>query len=108
MYASHTKYLKSLLFFFILLIKINSFACDTTQTVKCKTFFNNGALKTIATYKNGLRHGTWIVKNEKGLIVLKTKYKKGQRIWQFTYQNNKVIQSIDRKGRVKIVNDCGC
>lgn len=85
-----------------------TYACDTTQTVKCKSYFSNGDLKLIQTFKKGIRHGIWIVKNEEGRIVLKTKYKKGRRIWQFTYVNNKVVESIDRKGKVKKVKDCGC
>lgn len=102
------QYLKFIVFLFFLNIQLGTYACDTTQTVKCKSYFEDGSLKTIQRYKNGVRHGTWIVKNKEGRIVLKTRYKKGRRLWQFTYVNNKVVESIDRKGRVKKVKDCGC
>ena len=100
------KHIKTVLVTSFLFFNLNGFGCDTTQTVKCKTYFSDGSLKTIKSYKNGLRHGTWIVKNEKGNIILKTRYKKGKRRWQFTYEKN--VETIDRKGRVRHVKDCGC
>lgn len=106
MSALHSRYYSILIIFFLFGTK--AIACDTTQTVKCKTFFKNGELQTIQSFKNGQRNGVWIVKNEEGKIVLKTKYKNGKRIYQYTYQNNKIIESIDRKGKVRKVKDCGC
>lgn len=83
-------------------------ACDTTSTVVCKKYYSNGQIHQVTRYKNGLRHGKWKTFDQDGHLKSKVKYKKGQRIWVFYYTNNKVTETINRKGKVKMVRDCGC
>jgi antitoxin component YwqK of YwqJK toxin-antitoxin module len=83
-------------------------ACDTSKTVRCISVYPSGYKKLDYRFKQGARHGIWIEFNEGGKIITKTKYRRGVRIWEFRYVNNRVVESINRKGVLKKVKDCGC
>lgn len=82
--------------------------CDTTGTVRCISVYPSGYKHKESRYVNGLRHGIWTEFSEDGKIIRKTKYRHGRRLWEFRYVNNRVVESVNRKGVVKKVKDCGC
>jgi antitoxin component YwqK of YwqJK toxin-antitoxin module len=85
-----------------------SLNCDTIGTVVCKKFNERGKLMSSEGYRNGIRHGTWKYFEPNGNLSRKIKYKNGTRIWESFYKDNKLIETIDKRGRKKIVRDCGC
>lgn len=52
--------------------------------LKCKywkKWFENGELKSVSKYKNGLKHGKELIYNTEGILISEEKYSKGKLIF---------------------------
>lgn len=59
-------------------------------------------------FQQGKRNGIWTYYDSEGNLVLKEKYKAGQRRWAFFYRHQKIIATVDRHGIYRKRPDCGC
>ena len=88
-----------------------SVSCDTTKNgikVLCSVKDSNGFVTEIRRYRDGQKHGNWDKFNKKGELVTRNTYKKGKRVWTFNYRDEEVIQSINKKGKIRNFKGCGC
>lgn len=81
---------------------------DSSQNGIYKKYFPSGKLEWKGKFKNKQRHGIFIIYDENGTLLSKSKYKKGKWIWTMYYENSRFAYSIDHKGRRKKGKDCNC
>ncbi len=88
--------MKSLLFLLTLLI---------TQTTKgSDTLSCSGK-----TDKQGKKHGIWLCKSNTGQLIKKEHYKHGElSTWMLFNHKGQLVQSRNRKGKIRKYNPCGC
>jgi len=61
------------------------------------------------SYKLGLRHGYWKYYTDTGQIRKAIKYRKGERRMTYLYNaEDRIYETINRKGKVKERSDCNC
>ncbi|MBI1223365.1 MAG: hypothetical protein GC180_12230 [Bacteroidetes bacterium] len=81
---------------------------DSTKNGRYKLYNDSHQLILQGRFKSGLRHGTFKEYDMAGLLILKAHYKNGKLLWMQRYANGKIIEYIDRKGRVRKAKSCGC
>jgi len=74
----------------------------------CIVIDSNQYVWEIHRYKSGLKWGAWKYYNGNREMTQQILYRKGKRIWTYTYRKGEVIESINKKGRVKKFKGCGC
>jgi hypothetical protein len=59
--------------------------------------------------KSQLKHGTWICRNASGKIIRSERYKHGVMMNYILYNDKgRIIETRDKKGKVRKYNPCGC
>jgi antitoxin component YwqK of YwqJK toxin-antitoxin module len=88
--------MKTLLFILTLLTTQMAWGSDT---LSC-----NGTLD-----KDGKKHGVWLCKNNSGQLLKKERYKHGElSTWMLFNNKGQMVQSRNRKGKIRKYNPCGC
>jgi|GEM_PF-2253857 len=81
---------------------------DSTQNGKYKAFNESGQLLFVGGYKNGQRQGIFKEYDGMGLLTRKTRYKNGKMKWMQVYKDGKIIEYIDKNGKIRKAKNCGC
>ncbi len=70
----------------------------------------NDSLSCTGKYgKDGKKTGVWICRNPAGKLVRKERFKHGElSTWILYNAKGQMVQSRDKKGRIKKYNPCGC
>lgn len=70
--------------------------CDGRVDGKVYTYFEDGSVESIQTYKNGVLNGMSIVYDRRGNIVYDSEYEEGNRIGHGNLENNSYFYDVDR------------
>lgn len=82
-------------------------ATEADSTIRI--YHDNGKLKVKATMKDGSWDGIMREYDEEGRLRIKIKYKKGEKRWEQHFnEKGRLIEVIDRKGKVRKLKDCNC
>lgn len=81
---------------------------DSTIDGRYRHYNDSHQLVFEGKYKNGLRQGIFKEYEPSGLLLTKTKYKRGKMRWKQLYKNGKIYATIDKKGVYRKRKDCGC
>ena len=105
-----SKRLLIILFFTILNSVV--FAQNTDSTVLVngihRANYSDGAIKERGKYWHEQKQGVWYYYSENGVVKKKEKYKNGVLQWQLFFDKGKIIQTIDKNGKVVNRPNCGC
>lgn len=59
--------------------------------------------------KQGKKHGVWLCKNNSGQLFKKERYRHGAlSTWMLFNNKGQMVQSRNRKGKIRKYNPCGC
>ena len=70
--------------------------CDGRVHGKVYTYFEDGSVESIQTYKNGVLNGMSIVYDRRGNIVYDSEYEEGNRIGHGNLENDSYFYDVDR------------
>ncbi|MDX5320797.1 MAG: hypothetical protein LPK45_06825 [Bacteroidota bacterium] len=93
---------------FFLSLQLASGQSDSTQNGPYRLYNAEHQLIFQGHYRDGQRHGMFKEYDAQGLLLTKAKYKRGRLIWMQRYENGKIVEYIDRKGKRRKAKDCGC
>ena len=84
-------------------------ASNPPKREKQITYHSNGAIKEKGILRNGKKHGIWWQFYESGVRKSKEKFKRGNRVYLFQYnEKGRLFQIVNAEGKVTEVKDCGC
>lgn len=59
--------------------------------------------------KEGRKHGVWVCRNNEGKLMRKERYKHGEvSTWTIYDEKGQMIESRDKKGKIRKYKPCGC
>lgn len=77
--------------------EVLSFNEDAELDGKCYTWGPDGTLTGIASYKDGIKHGTWKIWRPDGSLAYEMHYNKGQKakVWKYYDEKGNIIKERD-------------
>jgi YD repeat-containing protein len=78
--------------------------------VLAKTVQGNDSLNCTGKLdKEGRKNGTWVCRNKEGRLIRKERFKHGDLMtWMVYNTKGQMIETRDKKGKIRKYTPCGC